>query len=120
MEPAFAPIEFTSFHLEQLPRLLDAGRGALAAQDDLATLGSLAFRVPSGAAYTYRPRPGGIDVVAGDADAHTVIEIAPELWSELAHDLESAPGLLYAQRVRCTKGDAMRFVRWEPALARSS
>src|SRR4029434_9917813 len=56
------------------------------------------------------------EVVAGDAAADTVIELAPELWSELAHDLESAPGLLYAGRARCAKGDAMHFVRWEPAL----
>jgi hypothetical protein len=72
--------------------------------------------MPDGAAYTYQPRAGGVDIVEGDAGAETVIELAPELWSELAHDLESAPGLLYAGRVRCAKGDAMRFVRWEPGL----
>src|SRR5262245_29083600 len=108
--------EFGDFHRGELPRRLAAGYGAIAAQDDLTALGGLAFRIPSGEAFTYRPRAGGIDVVAGDADAHTVIELAPELWSELAHDLESAPGLLYAGRVRCARGDAMRFVRWEPGL----
>jgi len=113
---AFAPLDFSAFHREELPRRLAAGHGAIAAQDDLVALGGLAFRMPSGETYTYRPRAGGVDVVPGDADAATVIELAPELWSELAHDLESAPGLLYAGRVRCAKGDAMRFVRWEPGL----
>ena len=117
MSPAaFAPLDFGAFHREELPRRLAAGNGAIAAQDDLEALGGLAFRLPSGEAFTYQPRAGGVDVIAGDAGAATVIELAPELWSELAHDLESAPGLLYAGRVRCTKGDAMRFVRWEPGL----
>ena len=117
MQRSFDPVEFGAFHREELPRRLAAGHGALAAEDgDLAALGGLAFRLPSGDAFTYRPRPGGVDVVPGDAGADTVIEVAPELWSELVHDLESAPGLLYAGRVRCAKGDAMRFVRWEPAL----
>ena len=116
MPHAFERIDFAAYHREVLPSLLASGRGALAAQDGVASLGGLAFRLPSGEAYTYQPRADGVDVVPGDANAHTVIEIEPELWSELAHDLESAPGLLYAGRVRVVSGDAMRFVRWEPAL----
>jgi ectoine hydroxylase-related dioxygenase (phytanoyl-CoA dioxygenase family) len=57
-----------------------------------------------------------VDVVAGDAEATTVIELAREDWEGIVHDLESAPGLLYSGRVRCARGDAMRFVRWEPGL----
>ncbi len=116
MTAQFSPIDFREFHREELPRRLAAGHGALAAEDDLAAIGALAFRLPSGEAFTYRPRAGGVDVLPGDAAADTVIELAPELWSELVHDLESAPGLLYAGRARCAKGDAMRFVRWEPGL----
>ncbi len=116
MSSAFTPLDFCAFHREELPRRLAAGHGALAARDELIALGGLAFRIPGGEAFTYRPREGGVDVVAGDADAQTVIELSREHWSELAHDLESAPGLLYAGRVRCTRGDAMRFVRWEPGL----
>src|SRR5262245_2346245 len=116
VSPAFAPIDFGAFHREELPRRLAAGHGEIAAQDDLLALGGLAFRLPDGEAFTYQPRADGVDVVPGDAAAQTVIEIEPERWSELVHDLESAPGLLYAGRVRCAKGDAMRFVRWEPAL----
>ena len=116
MSPAFESLDFRSFHREELPRRLASGHGALAAEDDLAAIGALAFRIPSGESFTYRPRVGGVDVVAGDRDARTVIELAPELWQDLAHDLESAPGLLYAGKARCAKGDAMRFVRWEPGL----
>ena len=117
MSAAFAPLDFSAFHREELPRRLAAGHGAIAAADDaLPSLGGLAFRLPSGEAFTYQPCAGGVDVVPGDAAAHTVIELAPEQWSELVHDLESAPGLLYAGRARCASGDAMRFVRWEPAL----
>jgi ectoine hydroxylase-related dioxygenase (phytanoyl-CoA dioxygenase family) len=111
-----AVLDFGAFHREELPRRLAAGNGAIAARDDLVALGGLAFRMPNGEAYTYQPRADGVDVVAGEAGAATVIEIAPELWSELAQDLESAPALLYAGRARCAKGDAMRFVRWEPGL----
>ncbi len=115
MRPA-PPLDFIDFHRHELPRRLAAGHGALAAEDDLEAIGPLAFRVPEGASFTYRPRPGGVDVVEGDAEARTVIEVEAERFRELVLDLESAPGLLYAGRVRCRRGDAMRFVRWEPGL----
>lgn len=113
---AFPTLDFEDFHRRELPRRLAAGHGELAAQDDLERVGALAFRLPGGAAFTYRPRPGGVDVVEGDTEARTVIEISPEDWSNVVHDLDSAPGLLYAGRVRCVRGNAMRFVRWEPGL----
>jgi len=113
---AFAPLDFDGFHREELPRRLAAGRGALARQGEIIELGGLAFRVPGGQAFTYQPCDGGVEVIEGDSGADTVIELDAERWSELVRDLESAPGLLYAGRVRCAKGDAMDFVRWEPAL----
>ena len=116
MSAAFPLLDFEDFHRRELPRRLAAGHGALAAEADLASLGTLAFRLPSGPAFSYRPQPGGIEVVEGDADARTVIEISPEDWSNVVHDLDSAPGLLYAGRVRCLRGNAMRFVGWEPGL----
>jgi hypothetical protein len=111
-----ATIDFRDFHERELPPLLASGRGALAAEDDLVAIGALAFRMPDGTAYTYRPRPDGVDIVAGEDDAATVIELEPRLWSQLVADLESAPGLLYAARCQVRRGDAMRFVRWEPGL----
>jgi ectoine hydroxylase-related dioxygenase (phytanoyl-CoA dioxygenase family) len=116
MTAAFPLLDFEDFHRRELPRRLASGHGALAAEADLAPLGGLAFRLPSGPAFSYVPRDGGVDVVEGDAVARTVIEITPEDWSNVVHDLDSAPGLLYAGRVRCVRGNAMRFVGWEPGL----
>ena len=108
--------DFDRFHRDVLPARLASGHGALAAQDDLERLGSLALRIPSGATYTYRPGTQGVEVVDGDADARTLVELSTELWNDLVLDLETAPGLLYSGRARCLRGNAMHFVRWEPGL----
>lgn len=116
MSEAFPAIDFHHYHQHELPRLLAEGRGRLAAKGGLAGVGSLAFQLPEGDAYTYVPRDGGVEVLAGQAQARTVIEISREDWQGLVHDLESAPGLLYAGRASCPRGKAMRFVLWEPGL----
>jgi len=115
MEPPAGPLDFERFHREELPRLLAAGRGALAARG-AERLGGLAFRLPGGAAYSYLPRAGGVDVVAGDERADTVVELEAELWEHLVRELDTAPGLLYGGRARCLRGSAMRWLAWEPAL----
>jgi hypothetical protein len=109
------PLDFHRYHREELPALLAAGRGALAVSGTRA-LGGLAFRLPGGDAYTYAPTNAGIDVVAGDDDAHTVIELPAELWQNLVRELDAAAGLLYGGRARCLRGSALRWVAWEPAL----
>ena len=110
----FADVDFHAFHREVLPAFLRE-RGAAAGRAVRAQ-GSLAFRLPSGDAYTYLPREDGVEVVPGEAAADTVMELAPQDWEGLVHDYESASGLLYHGRARCRRGDAMRFVGWEPAL----
>jgi hypothetical protein len=115
MAAAEAPLDFHRYHQDELPPLLRAGRGVLAARG-VSRLGSLAFRLPGGDAYTYLPNPDGMDVVAGDADADTVIELAPELWQNLVRELDAAAGLLYGGRAKCLRGSALRWVAWEPAL----
>jgi len=114
MEPP-GPLDFDRFHREELPRLLAGGRGALAARG-AERLGGLAFRLPGGAAYSYLPRAGGVDVVAGDERADTWVELEAELWATLLRELDTAPGLLYGGRARCLRGSAMRWLAWEPAL----
>ncbi len=113
--PGFDAIDFDDYHGAVLPALLDEGRGAQAA-GALEGLGGLAFRLPSGAAWTYAPRPGGVDVRAGDDAAETIVEIEQEAWEGLVHDYESTAGLLYSSRVRCARGNGMQLVAWEPAL----
>lgn len=113
----FAALDFGTFHREELPSRLRDGRGESAARA-AARLGALAFRLPGGESFTYVPRSGSVAIEAGEADATTVVELDAESWTGLVHDYESAPGLLYTSRARCPRGDAMRFVQWEPALRR--
>jgi hypothetical protein len=116
MAAGFPSLDFQDFHKSELPRRLAAGNGAIAAKDALERLGSLAFRLPEGDAFTYVGRADGVDVVEGDEAAKTVIEISRQDWENVVHELESAPGLLYGGKVKCLRGNAMRFVRWEPGL----
>jgi Phytanoyl-CoA dioxygenase (PhyH) len=106
--------DFHRYHRETLPGLLPE-RGAEAARA-ARKLGSLALRLPDGGAYTYTPRAGGLDVTPGDAGADTVIELDLGAWQGLVGEVETPPGLLYAGRVRCARGRAMRLVEWEPGL----
>lgn len=111
----FASVDFDDYHRNALPALLAGSRGAEAAKA-AARVGTIAFRLASGDAYTYAATASGIDVVAGDADAATVIEIDHESWEGLVHDYESAAGLLYGSRVKCARGSGMQLIAWEPAL----
>jgi hypothetical protein len=109
----FAPVDFAAFHREVLPpRLASSARAARV----VAGFGSLALRTRDGVAFTYAVSDGEIGAVPGDASADTVIELDREDWQGLVHDYEAAAGLLYANRVRCLRGDALKFVLWEPAL----
>ena len=100
----FEDLDFDAFHQRELPERLAAGNGA-AVVGAVRRLGSLALRLTGGGAYTYAVESGGIAVSPGDAAADTVIELDQESWEGLVHDYESAPGLLYAGRLRCLRGD---------------
>ncbi len=111
----FGPIDFERYHREEMPALLAAGRGALAAKAASA-LPPLALRRREGGAFTYRRTAAGIEVVAGDDPAETVIEIDHADWEGLVHELEAPAGLLYAGRVHCLRGRPMDLMAWEPSL----
>jgi hypothetical protein len=115
MAAGFPELDFAAFHRERLPELLEGGNGALAAPGT-AGLGSLAFRLPSGEAFTYVPTPERIEVVEGDAAADTVIEVEPDIFSNIVNELDAAAGLLYGGRAKCPRGKAMRWLAWEPSL----
>ncbi len=119
-DPASPPeLDFHTFHCEDLPQRLAAGNGALAATGvgpQGSRLGSLAFRLPGGEAYTYVLGSDGVDVVAGDESADTVIEVEPEIFSNIVNEFDAAAGLLYGGRAKCGRGNAIAWVNWEPAL----
>ena len=112
--PGFRALDFVAYHRDELPGMLAAGRAELAGKA-LGSLGSLAFRVADDA-FTYEPAGASVRLIEGDDRAETVVALDAEAWEGLAHDYESAPGLLYSGRVRCTRGDALQLVLWEPAL----
>lgn len=111
-----ADVDFGWFHEVELPDRLAGGNGRLAC-GDVTEVGPIALRLAgTDLGYTYLPVAGGIEVVAGCDGARTVVEIDQAAWNGLATDGETAPGLLYSDRVTCTGGSPLRFVRWEPAL----
>lgn len=111
--PPFSEVDFASFHESELPGRVGAnGARAFAASR---SLGALGLRIPEGHAYTYEPRDGTIAVRSGTERAETLVEIEPQDFSDLTHDLASAPGLLYGGRVQILRGESRRFLDWEPA-----
>jgi hypothetical protein len=116
LPPGFEAIDFETYHRETLPRLLASGRDRLAATAAARLGGRLALRLPDGAAFTYVPGPTGIAIVAGDAEATTVIELDAGTWQSLVHELDAAAGLTYAGRLRCRRGAAVDLMAWESTL----
>ena len=111
----FAGIDFQRFHEQVLPDKLQGAAGAEASKA-LGDLHALAFRRPDGSSFSYRPERGRVEIESGDDAAATVIEIDHADWEGLVHDYESVAGLLYSNRIRCARGDAMDFMAWEPVL----
>lgn len=112
---AFLAVDFEAFHQIALPKLIEGGNGALAA-DDLRGVAPIAFKVPDGAAYSYVPGPDTVELWATDVAADTVVELSREAFSDFANELRTGRGLLYAGLVEVTRGDFASFERWEPAL----
>jgi hypothetical protein len=108
-------MDFERYHREELPALLAAGRGALVARAARG-LAPFAFRLREGGAYTYRPGAESVELIPGDADAASVIELEQAAWEGLVRELEAPAGLLYGGRLRCLRGEGMDAMAWEPAL----
>jgi ectoine hydroxylase-related dioxygenase (phytanoyl-CoA dioxygenase family) len=109
-----AAIDFDTYHRVELPRLLDSGRGAEAAKG----IGkkSLAFRLTEGGAFTYQPKPNGVEIVEGDDSADTVIELSHSSWQGIVNELDTGPGLIYGGRIKCPRGNSMHLLEWDPGL----
>ena len=79
MPETFEALDFHDYHRRTLPAAVEAGRGVLAAAGPI-HLDPLAVRIAeTGDAYTYHVAGGGVEIVAGDADATTVVEVAHSL-----------------------------------------
>jgi ectoine hydroxylase-related dioxygenase (phytanoyl-CoA dioxygenase family) len=111
----FPAIDFDEYHRVVLPGLL-AGERAGVVRRATAHLRGIGLTVPGAGVFTYRPRQGAVDILAGDGDADTLLELDLEGWQGLVHELEAPAGLLYAGRVRCLRGDAVDLMAWESAL----
>ena len=109
------PFDPVMFHDTDLPARLAGGNGALAAAD-ATPLGPISFVTPSGS-WTYVPANGTIAIAHGVIDAaRLVVEMDDQSFADLAADLDTAPAMLYQQRANVSRGNPLRFVRWEPAL----
>ena len=108
-------MDFEAFHQRELPARLAGGNGALAAAAAPKNA-SLAFRVAGLGAYTYSRADDHIEVTPGDERADVVIELDLEDGKGVVNETKTAPGLLYGGRVKCLRGNAIKFVGWEPGL----
>lgn len=109
-------VDFFDFHVHTLPESALVHANALIARHT-ADLGSLGFRiVDTGQAFSYFPEAGRIRVSEGDA-ADTLIELTLEQWQGLVADLETAPALLYGNKLGAgSRGDMLQFLVWDPLL----
>ncbi len=113
MTAPFREIDFVDFHESELPRRIKAGNGAHAFAASR-SLGGLALRTPTGDTYTYVPEGGTIAIRRGTEGAETEVEIDPHDFSDLVQELAAAAGLFYPGRAKVVRGDARRFLDWEP------
>ena len=107
---------FVAFHREVMPERLrrpDIAAIARAA----APLGAIGFRMRgSNDCYSYYPDGDRIALRADDG-ADTLVELDEALWQGIALDLETAPALIYGDRLGAgCRGDLGNFMQWEPML----
>jgi hypothetical protein len=111
---SFAPYSFAGFHRSELPALV-ARHGALVV-DDLRGIPPLAFRIDDGTTFTWRPTDYGVETVASDADAATLVEVSERTFSEFLHRLLTASGAVMTGRAKLGRGALPAWQRWEPAI----
>ncbi len=111
---AFPLHGFVEFHRRELPSLVER-HGELVA-DDLRGVPPLAFRLPDGTCFTWRATDAGVEVLEGDADAATLVELSETTFSELVDELLTASGAVRTGRAQVVRGDLASWQRWEPAI----
>jgi len=111
----FGAVDFDRFHRVELPVRLERA-GPTLSDSDLAVVRPIAFRLPGGDGYTYRPDGRSFLVEPGTARAHTVVELADDPWRAFRWELRTSFALLYAEELTIVRGSFGQLVRWEPAL----
>ena len=106
---------FASAHQSTLPGRLSEGLAADAARAARG-LSPLALRMPDGCTFSYVPNAETVDIVVGDAEAGTVVELDEDCWRGLWDSNETPTGLVLFQKARVILGEISDFVNWEPAL----
>mgnify|MGYP000568322371 CR=1 FL=1 len=99
---------FHDFHLREIPKLLCAGNGLVAA--NLAReLGSLSIQLEnSDTAYTYCPRSHTIEIVAG-TEGEITVEMDLDHWNQWSKEVSLEPSMLRG-------GEAEDLIRWQEVL----
>lgn len=119
----FGPIDFDRFHTQELQGRLSERPGIFTTSESSA-LRPIAFRIHDGRSYTFVPElatdSGGegstFEVVAGDEEAHTVVELGYDDWCSFAWELQTCFALFYADRLKFPRGGFGSLTRWEPIL----
>jgi hypothetical protein len=109
------PVDPVHFHQVELPRRLAEGGAALAAPG-VRGRRPLAIRIVDGPTWTYRPGAAGLEIVDGDADAHTAVALDRDAFARFVQELQTAPGLLYSGALVVERGSYAELDAWEPAL----
>ena len=110
---AFPHHPFVDFQTRDLPRLA-AQHGHLVV-DDLRGAPPLAFRVEDGTTFTWIV-DDGLQVVAGDVGAETLVELSEDVFSDFVNELLTANGAVRTERARVVRGTLEGWQRWEPAF----
>ena len=111
----FGPVDFDSFHREELPALLACHEDVFS-EVDARVVRPLGFRLSDGRAATYVPEGRTFRIVPGVDDAHTVVELSPDAWSAFVWELKTCFALLYAEELTVRQGSFGQMARWEPPL----
>lgn len=83
---------------------------------DLRRAAPVAFRIDDSTAFAWRATDQGMQVVDGDTEATTVVELSERTFSEFIDELLTATGAVRTGRARITSGTLAGWQRWEPAI----
>jgi hypothetical protein len=110
---AFPHHAFADFQTRDLPRLVEQ-HGHLVV-DDLRGAPAIAFRIDDGTTFTWIAADG-VQIVAGDAGAETLVELSEAVFSDFVNELLTANGAVRTERARVVRGTLEGWQRWEPAF----